>query len=199
MKVELRHKKLQPQRWNEQSGTSHTAQDLSPNFLVNAFFLQTRQLLGDKSNLRSKRCSKFQVHERTINKKNINIGHEAYINQFHIRNRKSKTTSVWKKINLWYLVNLMLLWFSISIPKCSPETFLWNVNLWPIWSISVDLHSLCLDPRRCCRHPVVGLDRSLGKVIHPLFATLVTPFLPNFWLLSKPNYCEKLSWVIVII
>ena len=100
MKVELRHKKLQPQRWNEQSGTSHTAQDLSPNFLVNAFFLQTRQLLGDKSNLRSKRCSKFQVHERTINKKNINIGHEAYINQFHIRNRKSKTTSVWKKINL---------------------------------------------------------------------------------------------------
>ena len=69
MKVELRHKKLQPQRWNEQSGTSHTAQDLSPNFLVNAFFQQIRQLLGDKSNLRSKCCSKFQVHERTFNNK----------------------------------------------------------------------------------------------------------------------------------
>ena len=81
MKVELRHKKLQPQRWNDQSGTSHTAQDLSPNFWVNAFFLQTRQLLGDKSHLRSKRCSKFQVHERTFATKKI--GHEAYINQFH--------------------------------------------------------------------------------------------------------------------
>ena len=81
MKVELRHKKLQPQRWNDQSGTSHTAQDLSPNFWVNAFFRQTRQLLGDKSHLRSKRCSKFQVHERTFTI--TNFGHEAYINQFH--------------------------------------------------------------------------------------------------------------------